>query len=116
MIGRVFGASNPVHRCLNHKVRDVVAQIPDELADQVRSVMRAAFRLPRKEDTAKLRMQAECAKTQHPAARLGKGLEDVFSISRLELSPALRRCLGTTHIIDRSHSAIRTRTQRVSRW
>ena len=27
-----------------------------------------------------------------------------------------RRCLGTTHIIDSSHSAIRTRTWRVSRW
>lgn len=117
-IDRVFGRSNPVQRCRNHKIRNVVAKLPDDLGDQVRSVMRAAFRLPYTDGIGKLRTQAEWLKPHHPdaAASLEEGLEELFTINRLDLSPALRMCLGTTNIIDSSHSGIRTRTRRVSRW
>ena len=117
-IDRVFGRSNPVQRCRNYKIRNVVAKLPDDLGSQVRSVMRAAFRLPYKEGIAKLRTQAEWLRPHHPdaAASLEEGLEELFTINRLDLSPALRLCLGTTNIIDSSHSGIRTRTRRVSRW
>ena len=44
---------------------------------------------------AKLRTQAAWLKVQHPtAASLDEGLEELFTINRLDLSPA-RRCLGT---------------------
>lgn len=117
-IDRVFGRFNPIQRCRNHKIRNVSAKLPDELADQVCSLMRAAFRLPWKEGIARIRKQAEWLRPHHPdaAASLEEGLEELFTINRLGLSPSLRLCLGTTNIIDSSHSGIRTRTRRVSRW
>ena len=114
---RVFGRSNPVQRYRNLKIRNVVAKLPDDLGNPVRSVMRAAFRLPYKEGIAKLRTQAEWLKPHHPdaAASLAEDLEELFTINPLDLSPALRLCLGSTRIIDSSHSRIRTRPRRVSR-
>ena len=40
----------------------------------------------------------------------------MFTINRLELSPALRWRLGSTNVIDSSHSGMRIRTRRVGRW
>ena len=50
------------------------------------------------------------------AASLREGLSELFTINRLGLPGALRRCLGTTNLIDNSHSALRERTRRVKRW
>ncbi len=117
-IDKVFGRQNPVQRCRNHKIRNVAAKLPDELAPQVVSVMKAAFRLPWKEGIARIRKQAEWLRSQHPdaAASFKEGLDEMFTINRLELSPALRRCLGSTNLIDSSHSGMRIRTRRVGRW
>ena len=100
------------------QIRNVAAKRPDELAPQVVSVMKAAFRLPWKEGIARIRKQAEWLRSQHPdaAASLKEGLDEMFTINRLELSPALRRCLGSTNLIDSSHSGMRIRTRRVGRW
>ena len=56
--------------------------------------------------------------THYPgaAASLREGLEDTFTNNRLELSPALRRCLATTNIIKSPHAGVQLRTNRVSRW
>ena len=117
-IDRVFGKSHPVQRGRNHKSRNLTAKLPEDLADPARSVMKAAFRLPWKEGVAKLRKQADWLRPHYPdaAASLEEGLDELFTINRLELSSSLRRCLGTTNIIDSSHSGIRIRTRRVGRW
>ncbi len=45
---------------------------------------------------AQLRTQAASLKAQHSTvASLDEGLEELFTINRRDLSPALRRCLGT---------------------
>jgi hypothetical protein len=36
--------------------------------------------------------------------------------NRMNLSPTLRRCLGTTNLIENPHSAARRRTNRVTNW
>jgi len=117
-INRTFGAGSPVQRCRHHKIRNVCNQLPDDLADQVKSVMKAAYNLPWQEGMAKLRKQTDWLATHYPgaAASLREGLEETFTINRLELSPALRRCLGTTNIIESPHAGVRLRTNRVSRW
>ena len=117
-IGVVFGCQNPVQRCRNHKIRNVAAKLPDELAPQVVSVMKAAFRLPWTEGVARTRKQAEWLRSHHPdaAARLEEGLDEMFTINRFELFPSLRRCLGSTNLIDSSHSGMRIQTRRVGRW
>lgn len=117
-INRVFGSGNPVQRCRHHKIKNVCDQLPDELAAQVKSVMKAAYGLPWQEGRARLKKQADWLETHYPgaAASLREGLEETFTINRLELSPTLRRCLGTTNIIESPHAGVRLRTNRVSRW
>ncbi len=50
------------------------------------------------------------------AASLHEGLDELFTINRLGLPSKLRRCLGTTNLIDNSYSAVRQRSARVKRW
>ena len=50
------------------------------------------------------------------AASLREGLAELFTVNRLGLPAALRRCLTTTNIIDSSHAGVRQHTRRVSRW
>ena len=117
-IDRVFGQRVAVQRCRNHKLRNVLDYLPKELKPQVASVMRAALRLGAEEGIAKLKRQAQWLEREYPdaAASLREGLEELFTINRLGLSPALRRALGSTNIIENPNSAARRRTGRVTRW
>lgn len=117
-INLVYGAENPVQRCRAHKIRNVMGHLPDELKDQVKSVMKAAYRLPADEGLDKIKRQAKWLEAEYPsaAASLLEGLEETFTVNRLGLPPTLRRCLCTTNLIESPHSGVRTRTRRVSRW
>jgi hypothetical protein len=50
------------------------------------------------------------------AASLMEGLEECFTINRLDVQPSLHRCLATTNLIENRHSGVRMRTRRVCRW
>ncbi|MCP4668852.1 MAG: IS256 family transposase [Deltaproteobacteria bacterium] len=117
-IDLVFGYDNPVQRCRIHKMRNVMGHLPEELKDQVRSVMKAAYRLEPKDGMRKLERQASWLEHEHPsaAASLLEGLEETFTVNRLGLPRTLRRCLCTTNLIESPHSGVRMRTRRVSRW
>ncbi len=117
-IDRVFGKGSPVQRCRNHKVKNVSDKLPEELKDQVKAVMKGAYKMPWQEGIAKLKKQAEWLSTHYPdaAASLLEGLEETFTINRLELTPTLRRCLATTNIIESPNSGVRLKTNRVGRW
>ncbi|MBI9018647.1 MAG: transposase [Phycisphaerae bacterium] len=45
-----------------------------------------------------------------------EGLDETFTINKLELPEQLRRCLGTTNVIESPNSGIRSRTRRVKKW
>jgi len=45
-----------------------------------------------------------------------EGLDEMFTINRLGLPKALRRCLGSTNVIESPNSGIRSRTRRVKHW
>ena len=117
-ITTVFGAANPVQRCRAHKVRNVTSYLPEELKDQVKAAMKAAFRLDAKEGIRRLEQQADWLDAQCPsaAASLREGLDEMFTVNRIGLSKSLRRCLTTTNLIESPNAAVRTRTGRVSRW
>ena len=93
-----------MQRCRTHKIRNVLEQLPTEQHAQVRSLMRAAYQLPKaKEGIAKMEKMAEWLEREYPeAARsLREGLEETFTINRLDLPSSLHRCLGTvsyTHL------------------
>jgi putative transposase len=117
-IERVFGGRVPVQRCRNHKLRNVRDHLPPHLQAQVTSAMRAAFRLEPQEGIAKLKQQASWLEREYPdaAGSLREGLEEMFTINRLGLTPALCRALGSTNIIENPNSTARRKTNRVTRW
>lgn len=117
-IDQVFGDQNPVQRCRNHKLRNVVGHLPKEQHDQARATLKAAFKLSADEGQAQLEQYATWLEREWPsaAASLREGLGELFTINRLGLPSSLRRCLGTTNLIDNSHSAVRERTRRVKHW
>jgi putative transposase len=117
-IQAVFGQEQAVQRCRQHKIENVVSYLPEELKDQVKAVMRGAFRLPEKEGMAKLEKQAQWLEGEYPsaAASLREGLREMFTVSSLGLSPSLSRCLVTTNLIESPYSGVRLRTRRVCRW
>jgi putative transposase len=117
-IDAVFGMQNPVQRCRNHKIENVMGYLPEELKDQVKAAMRGAFRLPAKEGVARLEKQAGWLEREYPSASasLREGLEEMFTVNRLGLPPSLARCLVTTNIIESPHSGVRLRTRRVCHW
>ena len=67
-IDKVFGKGSPVQRCRRHKIRNVCDRLTDDLAEQVKSVMQAAYRLPWEEGRVRLRKQAEWLEGLHPDA------------------------------------------------
>ena len=117
-INAVFGAENPVQRCRHHKVENVMGYLPEHLKEQTKAALRAAFRLSVTEGMARLEKQAQWLEREHPdaAASLREGLEEMFTVNRLGLSPALMRCLSSTNIIESPHSGVRLRTRRICRW
>jgi len=117
-IDAVFGADHPVQRCRHHKIENVMGYLPEHLKDQTKAAMRSAFRLPAREGMARLAKQAEWLEREYPsaAASLREGLAEMFTVSRLGLSPSLSRCLVSTNVIESPHSGVRLRTRRVCRW
>jgi len=117
-IDSVFGHKNPVQRCRNHKVRNVLSYLPKDQHEQVQASMKAAFSLNAKQGQQKLQKLAEWLDREYPsaAASLREGLTEMFTINRLGLPPELRRCLGSTNVIESPNSGIRRCTRRVKRW
>jgi transposase-like protein len=117
-INAVFGTHQPVQRCRAHKLRNVLDHLPKEQREQVKSVLRAAWKLDAKAGMARIRKLAEWLDRDYPsaAASLLEGLDECFTINRLGLPPSLRRCLVTTNIIESPHAGVRIQTRRVTHW
>jgi putative transposase len=117
-IDAVYGADNPVQRCRKHKVRNVLGYLPEEHKEQIKAAMQAAFLLDAHEGIKKLKQLARWLEQEYPsaAASLLEGLDEMFTINRLGLPKALRRCLGSTNVIESPNSGIRSRTRRVKHW
>jgi len=117
-IDSIFGPANPVQRCRNHKIKNVMDYLPDDLKDQAKTSMQAAFRLEANQGMAKLQKLAEWLDKEYPSATvsLREGLSEMFTVNRLGLPKVLHRCLCTTNIIESPHSGLRQKTHRVTRW
>ena len=117
-IHAVFGAETPVQRCRNHKLRNVLGRLPREQQAQTASLMRSAWRMNEKEGMTKFRQIAGWLEQDYPdaAAALREGLEECFTLNRLDIPRSLHRCLATSNIVDNPHSGVRSCTRRVCRW
>lgn len=117
-IDAVYGKENPVQRCRNHKVRNVLGYLPDHLKDQVGAAMKAAYRLEADAGMTQLEKQAQWLEKEHPdaAASLREGLAETFTVNRLGLPASLRRGLCTTNVIESPNGTVRGKIGRVKRW
>lgn len=117
-IDQVFGSHHPVQRCRNHKLRNVLGHLPKDQHDQAKAAIRAAWKLDADNGEQKLESLARWLERDHPSAAnsLREGLSDMFTINRLGLPARLRKCLGTTNLIDSTHSGMRQKTRRVTHW
>jgi len=118
-IQSVYGQAAAIQRCRTHKVRNVLEAIADKtVRAQTGAVMRAAFKLPAKEGKRKLQTHAAWLKADHAdaAGSLLEGIDEMFTVNDLGLTPALARCLATTNIVENPNGTLRVITRRVSRW
>ena len=118
-IDEVFGAEQSVQRCRNHKMRNVLDELPREQHAQTLNVMRAAWKLTDADQgMKKLEQLARFLEHDHESAAksLREGLAEVFTVQRLKLPPSLFKCLGTTNVIESPQSGVQKRTNNVTRW
>lgn len=117
-INQVYGRQNPVQRCRNHKLRNVQGHLPKDQQDQATAILRAAWKLDEQQGRQKIEQYASWLQRDWPsaAASLREGLDEMFTVNRLNLPGTLRRCLVTTNLIDSTHSGVRQRTRRVTNW
>jgi putative transposase len=118
-IHEVFGSEQPVQRCRNHKMRNVLDELPREQHAQVTNVLRAAWKLTDAEEGMK-RLEGLARFLEHDhesAARsLREGMAEMFTMQKLNLPPSLYKCLGTTNVIESPQSGVQKRTGNVTRW
>jgi transposase-like protein len=118
-IDEVFGTDQPVQRCRNHKMRNVIDEVPKEQHAQALNLMRAAWRVSDAEEGVKrLEQLARFLEQQHESAArsLREGMAEMFTIQRLQLPPSLYKCLGTSNVIESPQSGVQKRTHNVTRW
>ncbi len=118
-IDEVFGSNQPVQRCRNHKLRNVLDELPKEQHPQTLSLMRAAFRCRTAEEGEKrLEQMARFLEHDHEAAArsLREGMKEMFTLQRIDVPQSLHKCLATTNIIESPHSGVEQRTHKVKRW
>lgn len=115
----VFGGEQPVQRCRNHKIRNVLAELPKEQHGQTRNLMRAAWKVKTAEEGEKrLEQLARFLEREYESAArsLREGMQEMFTLQRLQIPDSLRKCLATTNVIESPQSGVERRTDNVTRW
>jgi transposase-like protein len=92
-INAVFGNQHPLQRCRAHKLRNVMDHLPEDQKDQVKSAIRAAWRLDAKGGMARLKKLAEWLEREYPSAAASLR-EDWRSVSPSTGSTSRCRCTG----------------------
>jgi len=120
-IKTVYGSTMPIQSAPadhHHKECNVQDHLPKDRHAQVASAMKAVWKLKADDGIKKLSDLANWLERNYPsaAASLREGLDEMFTINRMNLSPTLRRSLGTTNVIESSLSGTSAKTGRVKRW
>jgi transposase-like protein len=114
-----FGALALIQRCQEHKRRNVIEHLPQELQASVGRAMRDAWNGANAELAKKqLQRLAASLNAKHPgaAASLREGLEDTLTVQALGITGALYRTLRTTNPIENLNGSIAHFTRNVKRW
>ena len=108
-----------IHRCQQHKIRNVRDRLPEKMRTVVEKRMRAAYHAESALQAEGLltELAAELAKT-HPgaAASLREGMAETLTILRLGVPPTLARTLRSTNSIESMIEICREHSKNVKRW
>jgi hypothetical protein len=108
-----------VHRCQQHKIRNVRDKLPEKLRTVVEKRMRAACHAGSAAGAeALLTALARELERAHPgaAASLREGLPETLTILRLGVPPTLARTLHSTNPIESMIEICREHSKNVKRW
>ena len=114
-----FGELAHIQRCQEHKRRNVIEHLPEQLHASVGRALRDAWDGSNAALAARqLQRLAASLHGQHPgaAASLREGLDDTLTVQRLGLTGALYRTLRTTYPIENLNGSIAHFTRNVKRW
>jgi putative transposase len=108
-----------IHRCQQHKVRNVRDRLPEKMRTVVERRMRQAYHAESalKAEAELQALAAELDKT-HPgaAASLREGMAETLTILRLGVPPTLARTLRSTNPIESMIEICREHSKNVKRW
>ena len=102
-----------------HKARNIIERLPKPLHASVRKALRQAWELG---DAAKaeklLRNLASRLEREAPgvSGSILEGLDEILTVTRLDLPADLRRSLACTNIIENMNGTIRRVCRNVKRW
>jgi transposase-like protein len=108
-----------IHRCQQHKIRNVRDRLPEKLRTVVEKRMRQAYHAGSAVEAEGLltALARELDRT-HPgaAASLREGMAETLTILRLGVPPALARTLHSTNPIESMIEICREHSRNVKRW
>lgn len=108
-----------IQRCQMHKLRNVAARLPDDLAKTVTKKMRAAYQAP-SAIIAEAQLEALARELEHThpgaAGSLREGLAETLTVLRLGVPPTLARTLRSTNCIESMISICRNHSTNVKNW
>jgi putative transposase len=114
----VFGKP-VIHRCQQHKIRNVIDKLPERLKSVTEKRMRQAYHAESalKAEAELTELARELGKT-HPgaAASLREGMAETLTVLRLGVSPTLARTLRSTNTIESMIEICREHSKNVKRW
>jgi hypothetical protein len=114
----VFGQP-VIHRCQEHKIRNVKDKLPEKLRSVTEKRMRQAYHAETalKAEAELTELARELGKT-HPgaAASLREGMAETLTVLRLGVPPTLARTLRSTNSIESMIGICREHSKNVKRW
>ncbi len=108
-----------IHRCQEHKIRNVKDKLPEKLRAVTERRMRQAYHA---ESALKAEAELEALAREldktHPgaASSLREGMAETLTILRLGVPPALARTLRSTNTIESMIGICREHSKNVKRW
>lgn len=118
-VEHVCGTSAVVQRCIVHKIRNIVGQLPKKYQVEYGRKLRAAYRMNSYVDAlaALKRIHRDLLRLNESAANsLEEGMEDTLTVHRLGLPEILRKSFSSTNLIESAFSLGRTVMRNVKRW
>ena len=114
-----FGDRVSIQRCFNHKMRNIEACLPEKYHGDFKTKFKMCYGLndykSAKEEFLNLDKWL-CTISDNASASLLEGLEDILTLHKIKMPPALRISFYTTNCIDSAFSHPRSQLNRVKRW